>query len=61
LRSKGIDIPELQLKFGDAWLINKLNYFSLLQERELLTIDKNSIRLTKSGYALCDEILSEIL
>jgi oxygen-independent coproporphyrinogen III oxidase len=61
LRSNGINIGELQLKFGDDWLKSKLNYFSELQQHNLLTINKDSIRLTKNGYAVCDEILSNIL
>ena len=61
LRSNGINIHELQLKFGDNWLKSKSNYFTELQQHNLLTISKDSIRLTKNGYAVCDEILSNIL
>ena len=61
LRSNGININELQLKFGDGWLKSKSNYFSELQQHNLLMISKDNIRLTKNGYAVCDEILSNIL
>jgi oxygen-independent coproporphyrinogen-3 oxidase len=61
LRSRGINLAELQSKFGDAWLKNKSSYFYELQQHNLLTITKESIRLTGNGYALCDEILSNIL
>jgi oxygen-independent coproporphyrinogen-3 oxidase len=61
LRSNGINISELQLKFGDNWLKCKSNYFSELQQHNLLTISKDNIKLTKNGYAVCDEILSNIL
>jgi len=61
LRSNGINISELQLKFGNAWLENKSSYFSELQQHNLLKISKNNIKLTKNGYAVCDEILSNIL
>jgi oxygen-independent coproporphyrinogen-3 oxidase len=61
LRSSGIDIPDLQTRFGDKWIKSKQNYFSQLQEKNLITSNKNKIQLTKSGYALCDEILSNIL
>ena len=61
LRSNGINVTELQLRFGDTWLKNKSKYFSDLQQHNLLTVTKESIRLTKSGYAVCDEILSNIL
>lgn len=61
LRSGGINLTELQAKFGDAWLKNKSDYFSELQQYNLLTITEESIRLTGNGYAVCDEILSNIL
>jgi oxygen-independent coproporphyrinogen-3 oxidase len=61
LRSSGINLTELQMKFGDAWLKNKSDYLSKLQRHNLLTITEDNIRLTRSGYAVCDEILSEIL
>ncbi len=61
LRSSGININELQFRFGNAWLEKKSNYFSELQQHNLLTINKDNIRLTKNGYAVCDEILSNIL
>ena len=61
LRSNGININELQFRFGNAWLENKSNYFSELQQHNLLTISKDNIKLTKNGYAVCDEILSNIL
>lgn len=61
LRSSGINISEFQTQFGDSWLKSKSNYFTELQQHNLLTISKDNIKLTKNGYAVCDEILSNIL
>ncbi len=61
LRSGGLDIPDLQTRFGDKWIKSKQKYFFRLQENNLIKLYKNKIQLTKSGYALCDEILSNIL
>ena len=61
LRSGGININELQTQFGDNWLKSKSNYFKELQQHNLLTYSKDNIRLTKNGYAVCDEILLNIL
>lgn len=61
LRSKGIDIPEFKSLFGDKWLIEHTNYFSELEQKGFVSINKNLINLTGPGYAVCDEILSKIL
>lgn len=61
LRSKGLDVIDFKNKFGENWLKLKGNTFKELAHRHLLEINDYSIRLTKSGYALCDEILSNIL
>jgi len=61
LRSSGLDITDLKSRFGDKWINSKQKYFSQLQKNNLTALKENKIRLTKSGYALCDEILSNIL
>lgn len=61
LRSSGLNIVDLQKRFGDNWYKRKQNYFSQLRENNLIKTAKNKIQLTKKGYALCDEILSNIL
>jgi oxygen-independent coproporphyrinogen-3 oxidase len=61
IRSNGLFINDFITRFGEEWINKKLNYFRKLCEKNLLLMDDNSIRLTKSGYALCDEILSNIL
>jgi oxygen-independent coproporphyrinogen-3 oxidase len=61
IRSNGLFINDFIKKFGEEWINQKLSYFRKLREQNLLVIDDQSIRLTKAGYALCDEILNNIL
>jgi oxygen-independent coproporphyrinogen-3 oxidase len=61
LRSGGIYIPELKEKFNDAWIKEKYDYLIQLKMQNLLDINDHFIRLTKKGYALCDEILENLL
>lgn len=69
LRSSGINLPEFDKRFGHVdqpirladWIKDKNDYFVQLKNQNLLTIDDSSIRLTKKGYAVCDEILANLL
>ncbi len=61
LRSSGVRLEEFKNMFGDNWINKKYDYFVALKERNLVSIENNLLRLTKSGYALCDEILKDIL
>ena len=61
LRSKGINISEFRDIFGENWLKINADYLSELKNKNFILFNDKYIRLTKSGYALCDEILSNIL
>jgi oxygen-independent coproporphyrinogen-3 oxidase len=61
LRSSGLDINNFKERFGSSWLDAKNSYFNLLENKKLLKITNDSIILTGKGYAVCDEILKEIL
>ena len=61
LRSSGLDINNFKERFGSSWLDAKNSYFNLLENKKLLKITDDSIILTGKGYAVCDEILKEIL
>ncbi len=61
LRSKGLDLNEFRNIFGEDWLKINLDYLTKLMNKKFLIIDDKYIRLTKSGYAVCDEIISNIL
>jgi oxygen-independent coproporphyrinogen III oxidase len=61
LRSSGLDIIDYKKKFDDEWLKKTLPYFILLRDQNLSTVSDDWIRLTSKGYAVCDEILKNIL
>ncbi len=61
LRSNGINLSELEKKFGKSWISRNFNYIQKLEEKNLVIINNNFLHLTKSGYAICDEILSKML
>ncbi len=61
LRSSGLILPEFKEKFGDDWIKDKYDYFIELKNQNLLKINDDTIRLTKKGYAVCDEILGNLL
>ncbi len=43
------------------WIKEKNDFFIRLKNQNLLEIDDHFIRLTKKGYAVCDEILGNLL
>ena len=64
LRSSGLNIKMFENGFGNEgrdWLKKKYPYFELLKDQNFVLIDDGLIKLTSKGYAVCDEILFEIL
>lgn len=61
LRSKGIFIKDYQSKFNDNWIKENYDYFETLKNDNFLELNNDFIKLTKKGYAVCDEILTNIL
>ena len=64
LRSSGLNIKMLENRFGNKgieWLKNKYSYFELLKNQDFVMKNDGIIKLTSKGYAICDEILAEIL
>jgi oxygen-independent coproporphyrinogen III oxidase len=64
LRSSGLNLKIFENRFrfeAKDWLKNKYPYFDLLKNQNFVTIDESVIKLTAKGYAICDEILLEIL
>jgi len=59
LRGGGLSIKRLESEFSSEWL--KLNNPKIIKFKKLglLEITPKNIKLTKQGYALCDEILTE--
>ena len=64
LRSSGLNLEKLNNQFGieiKEWLKKKYPYFELLKNQNFVTMDSSNIKLTATGYAMCDEILKELL
>ena len=61
LRSSGLDLNDYRKRFVDDWIKKTLPYFNLLQDQNLTTVSDDWIKLTSKGYAVCDEILKNIL
>lgn len=64
LRSSGLNLNMFINRFGNQgteWLKNKYPYFELLKNQNFVMINDAKIKLTDKGYAICDEILAEIL
>lgn len=61
LRSSGLSLTEFKEKFGSDWIKDKYDYFIELKNQNLLKINNDTICLTKKGYAVCDEILGNLL
>jgi oxygen-independent coproporphyrinogen-3 oxidase len=58
LRSRGLSITDLENRFGNNWLEANNVYLKKLSDKKLLIMNKEFIKLTKTGYPVCDEILS---
>lgn len=61
LRSDGIKLNEMQKIFGSEWLNDKYKIFEKLKTENYLVRKDGIIKLTKSGYAICDEIIKNLL
>lgn len=61
LRSKGLNLQQLSDNFGEGWIKKArkdlLNYI----QSGYIKQEDNTIKLTATGYAVCDEILKNIL
>jgi oxygen-independent coproporphyrinogen-3 oxidase len=61
LRSSGIELADLKKRFGNEWQDRNQEYLQLLNEKNLVVIKSDWIKLTKRGYAICDEIISKFV
>jgi oxygen-independent coproporphyrinogen-3 oxidase len=64
LRSSGLNLQMFENRFGkesSEWLKNKYPYFEVLKNQNFVTMNNDIVKLTPKGYAVCDEILAEIL
>lgn len=60
LRSKGLDLIELENIFGNTWYQENQNFIDELRQENFLTSKNNLLSLTPKGYAVCDEILAKL-
>lgn len=58
LRSKGINLDELEARFGGGWLKANESLTASLIESGLLINENNFLKLSPKGYTICDEILT---
>ncbi len=61
LRSSGINLNEMRKLFGNEWLNEEIGYLEKLEEGNFLIKESGLIKLTKSGYAVCDEIIKNLM
>lgn len=61
LRSSGLDLLDYKKIFNEDWIKKNNDYFKILMNQNLIIFEKDKIKLTSKGYAVCDEILKNIL
>ncbi len=60
-RSAGLNLKEYSTRFKTNWINKNYHYFEALKKKDFLELNNDTIKLTHKGYALCDEILKNIL
>lgn len=60
LRSKGLDLMELENLFGNDWFEQNKNFLNQLEKENFLTSKNKMLSFTPKGYAICDEILAKL-
>jgi oxygen-independent coproporphyrinogen-3 oxidase len=58
-RSKGLDVDDLKIRFGNSWLERNNTLLNQLFNENFLFRNNNIFSFTAKGYAVCDEILSK--
>ncbi len=61
LRGSGIVIDDLQKKYNENQVTKNISHFESLSKEGYVNINQNKIWLTKKGYAVCDEIIKNLL
>ena len=59
LRSYGIEVSDLEMRFGNEWLDRNKDYLQVIKENNFIIEKRGWIKLTKRGYAICDEIIAK--
>jgi len=58
LRSKGIDTREFKLKFNENFEEKYKDAIEVLLKSDFATLNNSNLKMTRKGYALCDEIVA---
>jgi coproporphyrinogen III oxidase-like Fe-S oxidoreductase len=61
LRSDGLSLANVAVDLGYHFSPGQLAYIDQLLERGLAVRDAGTVRLTRQGYLLCDEICSHLM
>lgn len=61
LRSDGIDLRRFQSEFHKDFLLSRRQIVDDLVAHGLAVLEKESLRLTRKGYLLCDEICARLI
>lgn len=61
LRSRGLDTEKFTEMFDKEWFVKNEDYFNKLIEQGLLVKHVSGYKLTAKGYAVCDEIVANLL
>ncbi len=57
LRSSGLDLTELEFKFGLEWYERNGKLIDQYLAQKFISVKNNKLVLTEKGFALCDELL----
>lgn len=57
LRSAGLNLQELEKRFGSGWYKDNYTILNDLKQSGFISDSGNLLKLTSRGYALCDEII----
>jgi len=59
LRSTGINLIEVETRFGKNWYLNNSAFINNLEENGFISRSGELLKLTARGYAVCDEITAK--
>lgn len=59
LRSTGINLNEVETRFGKDWYLNNSAFLDNLEKNGFISRSGEQLRLTSRGYAVCDEIIAK--
>lgn len=57
LRSSGLDLNKLELRFGKEWYERNRKLINEYVTQKLISLNNNKLLLTSKGFAVCDELL----